>query len=547
MMAMAMRPRWSTEARTPGQPQPPPAPPLRCGSGGQRCWGLRLGLPGARRRGCGAARAAPGKDRQGRSVNWVRDGDMWEDSGEMSGEISGELEESLRPAEAAPGQELMDDTSFDDADCDIAWSGELLSVREKLEDLREAVGLPQSLVPIDYTGSTEGVDLDSLSALRTQVDRLKAVVFKQREVIRQLQSTVAAAQLSNAQAPPQPVMPTPAPREGPPPWAPPPLQPADRPFEAAPPPPRARQPISDRRKLGGFDARFHSTSAGATPADFRVLPARIILVRHGESYEDDMLEYSAVPDPRIPLTDAGRQQAREAGAALRAELSAAYGGRPFRTFFYTSPYLRSSQTFQCISEAMFGPPAAEGESQPLFAGMREEVQLREQDFGNFQDPGMRMRKRSERKRFGRFFYRFPNGESGADLYDRITIFQDHLVRDINAGRFSQDTNLVLVTHGLALRVFLMRWFHWTVDELLQVQNPPHASTIVLERIPSDEEARPDGPVAWMHTKALYRLSRASADMLEGCSDEMCRATSPMLLSVKPAPQGMPSPSSKRDT
>lgn len=83
--------------------------------------------------------------------------------------------------------------------------------------------------------------------------------------------------------------------------------------------------------------------------------------------------------------------------------------------------------------------------------------------------------------------------------------------------------------------------------LPQVQNPPHASTIVLERIPSDEEARPDGPVAWMHTKALYRLSRASADMLEGCSDEMCRATSPMLLSVKPAPQGMPSPSSKRDT
>lgn len=30
-------------------------------------------------------------------------------------------------------------------------------------------------------------------------------------------------------------------------------------------------------------------------------------------------------------------------------------------------------------------------------------------------------------------YRFPNGESGADVYDRMTIFEDHLVRDINAG------------------------------------------------------------------------------------------------------------------
>lgn len=42
----------------------------------------------------------------------------------------------------------------------------------------------------------------------------------------------------------------------------------------------------------------------------------------------------------------------------------------------------------------------------------------------------------------------------------MTIFEDHLVRDINAGRFAGNTSLVLVTHGLALRIFLMRWFHW---------------------------------------------------------------------------------------
>jgi hypothetical protein len=47
----------------------------------------------------------------------------------------------------------------------------------------------------------------------------------------------------------------------------------------------------------------------------------------------------------------------------------------------------------------------------------------------------------------------------------MTIFEDHLVRDINAGRFSKNTSLVLVTHGLALRIFLMRWFHWTVDQV----------------------------------------------------------------------------------
>lgn len=48
----------------------------------------------------------------------------------------------------------------------------------------------------------------------------------------------------------------------------------------------------------------------------------------------------------------------------------------------------------------------------------------------------------------------------------MTIFEDHLVRDINAGRFADSTSLVLVTHGLALRIFLMRWCGVLVGFLL---------------------------------------------------------------------------------
>jgi hypothetical protein len=70
--------------------------------------------------------------------------------------------------------------------------------------------------------------------------------------------------------------------------------------------------------------------------------------------------------------------------------------------------------------------------------------------------------------------------------------------------------------------------------------------MILERIPSEQEARPDGPVAWMHTKALYRLSPESRDLLEGCTDEMCSATSPLLLSVKTPPSGTPKPRNMRD-
>lgn len=67
----------------------------------------------------------------------------------------------------------------------------------------------------------------------------------------------------------------------------------------------------------------------------------------------------------------------------------------------------------------------------------------------------------------------------ADVYDRMTIFEDHMVRDINAGRFKDNTSLVLLTHGLALRVFLMRWFHWTVDQFMNVYNPPNAEVSKL--------------------------------------------------------------------
>ncbi len=40
------------------------------------------------------------------------------------------------------------------------------------------------------------------------------------------------------------------------------------------------------------------------------------------------------------------------------------------------------------------------------AGFQEEVQLREQDFGNFQDLEGKKREKAERMRYGRFFYRW---------------------------------------------------------------------------------------------------------------------------------------------
>lgn len=84
-----------------------------------------------------------------------------------------------------------------------------------------------------------------------------------------------------------------------------------------------------------------------------------------------------------------------------------------------------------------------------------------------------------------------------------------------------------------MRVLLMRWLKWSIAEFLQVYNPPNALPIVLER--TIDPVSPDGAYdsidglygggedsVRVHTKALYRLTPASAAALKGCTPEMCQ-------------------------
>ena len=52
---------------------------------------------------------------------------------------------------------------------------------------------------------------------------------------------------------------------------------------------------------------------------------------------------------------------------------------------------------------------------------------------------------------------------------------ESLWRDIDMRRLEQDdnldVNLVIVSHGLTSRVFLMKWFKWTVDQFELLNNP----------------------------------------------------------------------------
>ncbi len=48
-----------------------------------------------------------------------------------------------------------------------------------------------------------------------------------------------------------------------------------------------------------------------------------------------------------------------------------------------------------------------------------------------------------------------------------------------------------------------------------------AQPLELELMPDKLAAAPGGSASWIHTKALYRLTAASRDLVRGCSDEMC--------------------------
>lgn len=69
---------------------------------------------------------------------------------------------------------------------------------------------------------------------------------------------------------------------------------------------------------------------------------RIILLRHAESLGNvDELAYCRAPDHSLPLTPRGEQQAKAAGPAVRALLTA-----PVAT--YVSPYVRTLRTLALL-------------------------------------------------------------------------------------------------------------------------------------------------------------------------------------------------------
>lgn len=190
------------------------------------------------------------------------------------------------------------------------------------------------------------------------------------------------------------------------------------------------------------------------------MPLVMKLVRHGESEANTgRLATYEVGDHAIPLSERGSEQAREVGRTL---------GRDFvdGALAYSSPYRRTRETLQGIYEGS-GVPPAERQS-----GLYEDPRLREVEHGYEPvEP-----QEDLRRTHGWFYYRFRGGESPADCYDRTSSFLESLMRQVERKRAER---VLIVTHGLTIRCFVMRFLHLSVEDFDSLANPANGAIITL--------------------------------------------------------------------
>lgn len=219
------------------------------------------------------------------------------------------------------------------------------------------------------------------------------------------------------------------------------------------------------------------------------VPLRIFLVRHGESEANvDKSVYRTKPDHAIRLTEKGRESARGTGTYLRRFFKSTFGskkqvGHHIRMFI--SPYARTRETAEGIIRSL-----NDCEDQWVDS-VRESTLLVEQDWGTHEGEGLiaqqKYREEIERNQIkslhdGRFWARYPNGESCFDVCHRVSaFFPDILMASKTATSERRPVKTaIIVSHGVTVRAFLAMWCRYSPEWFAHSSNPPNCSVQLLE-------------------------------------------------------------------
>ena len=208
-------------------------------------------------------------------------------------------------------------------------------------------------------------------------------------------------------------------------------------------------------------------------------PMRIFLVRHGESLGNlDARAYGQFGDHNVPLTQWGFRQVTDAGGVIAAYLNALPGGGSSKLRIWFSPFLRTRQSKEALLGAL--PDGVVGK-------VREDYLLREQDFGLFTEIYDHAEQKQKfpdefekwarlRSNSGKFYARPPDGESRADVSQRVRLFLQTVMHEARHGH----DNVLIVGHGVTNRAFEMNFLQHPVAWFEGSDNPGNADVTLIE-------------------------------------------------------------------
>jgi len=206
---------------------------------------------------------------------------------------------------------------------------------------------------------------------------------------------------------------------------------------------------------------------------------RLLLVRHGVSEANlDPSLHRRMSDHAIPLSKHGEQQSLEAGTKIKEYFQKKFQlekpPNDWHCRMWMSPYKRARQTATLIQESA-------GE---WVTDIRENILLAEQQFGLFEGtnwetgelekeyPNEIAYYRKAVQFGGKFWAKVPLGESRFDVCSRVYQSFGTLHRDAAKHNIK---NVIIVTHGVTLRAFLMMWLHLTPEWFEIEPNPKNCS------------------------------------------------------------------------
>lgn len=188
----------------------------------------------------------------------------------------------------------------------------------------------------------------------------------------------------------------------------------------------------------------------------------LLITRHGESEGNvDKSVYFKMPDWSVPLTEKGREQAESLSKIISMYLEP----MGFKNLtLISSPYLRAKQTMDIIAKKI---------SDYVSFSEKEEVLIREREWGQLREEYETFKTREERNHLFDFYRRPVGGESFADCYQRAFIFLEWL-------KTQKNDVVVIVSHGEFIKTLLMIIDNVKVEDFDKIPHVKNCELIIRE-------------------------------------------------------------------